>query len=104
MIVKAPEGRWCDYCKNEWGKVKYDGPGQTQWHLKARTAAVVLCISETPLGKNNERAYCADHRAELSEWAQGEVWPLVDQMEYAKKLDPLKLKKELLDNVQLKRL
>jgi hypothetical protein len=104
MIVKAPEGRWCDYCKLQWGKVKYDGPGQTQWHLKAKTAAVVLCISETPLGKNNERAYCAEHRAELSEWAQDEVWPLVDQMEYVKKLDPKQLRKDLEANVQLKRL
>ena len=99
MIVKAPEGRWCDNCKLQWGKIKYPGAGEAQWHLKAMTPAVVLCISETPRGLNNERAYCAEHRQELSEWPTGEIWPLVDQMAYAKEFDYKLLTKELTKNV-----
>lgn len=80
MIVKAPEGRWCDYCKSQWGKVKGD------WHPRAKTQAVVLCISETHLGENNERAYCLDHRAELSTWHDGSIWSLADQMAEGRRL------------------
>jgi len=80
MIVKAAENRWCDYCKIQWGKIKDD------WHPKAKTPAVVVCISETHLGEHNERAYCVNHRAEISTWADGSIWPLADQMAYGKKV------------------
>lgn len=80
MIVKAPEGRWCDYCKSQWGKVK------TEWHPRAKTQAVVVCISETHRGEHNERAYCADHRAELSTMPDGSIWPLAEQMAEGKRL------------------
>jgi hypothetical protein len=80
VIVKAPEGRWCDYCKSQWGKVK------TEWHPRAKTQAVVVCISETHRGEHNERAYCVDHRAELSTMPDGSIWPLADQMAEGKRL------------------
>lgn len=80
MIVKAPEGRWCDYCKSQWGKVK------TDWHPRAKTQAVVVCISETHRGEHNERAYCVEHRAELSTMPDGSIWPLADQMAEGKRL------------------
>lgn len=80
MITRAPEGRYCDYCKAQWGRIKND------WHPKAKTQAVVLCISETHQGQNNERAYCEAHRAEISTMADGTIWPLHDQMEAGRKL------------------
>jgi len=80
MIIKAPEGRYCDLCKAQWGRIKND------WHEKAKTQAVVVCISETHRGQNNERAYCEAHRAEISTMADGSIWPLHDQMEAGRKL------------------
>ena len=56
VITRAPAGRYCDYCKAQWGRVKED------WHPKAKTQAVVVCSSETHQGKFNERAYCEAHR------------------------------------------
>lgn len=82
MIKNPPEGRWCDYCKMEWGKLD----NGKRWHEKAMTPAVVLIVSETHMGKNNERAYCMNHRSQLSTWTNGEIWPLVDQMAYAKEM------------------
>jgi hypothetical protein len=46
----------------------------------------VVCISETHQGKNNERAYCEAHRAEISTMPDGSVWPLNEQMEVGRKL------------------
>ena len=80
VITRAPAGRYCDYCKAQWGRVKDD------WHPKAKTQAIVVCISETHQGKNNERAYCEAHRAEISTMADGSVWPLNEQMEVGRKL------------------
>ena len=80
MIIKAADGRWCDYCKSQWGKVK------NEWHPKAKTPAIVVCISETHRGENNERAYCAEHRAEISTWHDGSIWPLADQMVYGRQV------------------
>ena len=80
MITRAPAGRYCDYCKAQWGRLKDD------WHPKAKTQAAVICVSETHQGKNNERAYCEAHRAEISTMADGSVWPLNEQMETGRKL------------------
>lgn len=80
MITKAPEGRYCDYCKAQWGRIKND------WHPRAKTQAVVLCISETHQGQNNERAYCEAHREEISTMADGSIWPLNEQMAAGRKL------------------
>jgi hypothetical protein len=79
-IVKAQPGRYCDMCKAQWGKVK------NEWHEKAKTQAVVVCVSETHLGQANERAYCDEHRTELSTWHDGTIWSLADQMEYGRKV------------------
>lgn len=89
MIKNAPEGRYCDICKAEWGKIK------NEWHPKAKTQAAILVISETHRGMNNERAYCLHHRSELSKWTNGEIWPLVDQMAYAKDLESKQYELEL---------
>jgi hypothetical protein len=93
MIIKAPAGRYCDYCKAQWGRVKED------WHPKAKTQAAVICISETHQGKNNERAYCEDHRTEISTMPDGSVWPLVDQMETGRKLIKAKAAERAAQNV-----
>ena len=75
VITRAPAGRYCDYCKAQWGRVKED------WHPKSKTQAVVVCTSETHQGRHNERAYCEAHRAEISTMPDGSVWPLNEQME-----------------------
>jgi hypothetical protein len=93
MIIKAPVGRYCDYCKAQWGRVKED------WHPKAKTQAAVICISETHQGKNNERAYCENHRAEISTMPDGSVWPLVNQMETGRKLIKAKAAERAAQNV-----
>jgi len=80
VITRAPAGRYCDYCKAQWGRVKGD------WHPKAKTQAIVVCTSETHQGKFNERAYCEAHRAEISTMPDGSVWPLNEQMEVGRKL------------------
>ena len=85
VITRAPAGRYCDYCKAQWGRVKED------WHPKAKTQAVVVCSSETHQGKFNERAYCEAHRAEISTMADGSVWPLNEQMETGRKLLALRV-------------
>ena len=91
MIKNAPEGRYCDICKGEWGKLD----NGKRWHPKAMTQAAILVISETHRGKHNERAYCLHHRSELSKWTNGQVWPLVDQMAYAKDMESKKYEMEL---------
>jgi len=93
MIIKAPAGKYCDYCKAQWGRVKED------WHPKAKTQAAVICISETHQGKNNERAYCEDHRAEISTMPDGSIWPLIDQMETGRKLIKAKAAERAAQNV-----
>jgi hypothetical protein len=93
MITKAPAGRYCDYCKAQWGRLKDD------WHPKAKVQAVIICISETHLGKQNERAYCETHRADISTMADGSVWPLVDQMETGRKLMQAKAAERAAQNV-----
>ena len=75
VLTRAQAGRKSGYRKAQWGRVKDD------WHPKAKVQAVIICVSETHLGKQNERAYCEEHRADISTMADGSVWPLVDQME-----------------------
>jgi hypothetical protein len=93
MIIKAPAGRYCDYCKAQWGRLKDD------WHPKAKIQAVIICVSETHQGKNNERAYCEEHRAEISTMADGSIWPLVDQMETGRKLMKARAEERAKQNV-----
>ena len=77
-IVKAEHGRYCDYCKGRWGKAK-DG----SLHDKAKRQAVVVVISTTVKSKGIERAYCEPCRTDNSRWADGSIWPLSDQLNYA---------------------
>jgi hypothetical protein len=79
QIIRAEVGRYCDYCKGRWGKLK-DG----SLHEKARRQAVVVVISTITKSKGIERAYCETCRAENSRWADGSVWPISDQLNYAK--------------------
>lgn len=77
-ITRAPDGRYCDLCKARWGKLK-DGT----LHVKAQKQAVIL-ITTTRGEKTIERAYCPGCRDYLSRWSDGSVWPLSEQLNYAK--------------------
>jgi DNA-binding NarL/FixJ family response regulator len=77
-ITRAPEGRYCDLCKARWGKLK-DG----SLHVKAQKQAVIV-ISTFKRTQTIERAYCAGCRDYLSRWSDGSIWPLSEQLNYAK--------------------
>jgi len=77
-ISKAPEGRYCDLCKARWGKLK-DG----SLHVKAQKQAVIVLTTHRQ-NKTIERAYCTGCRDYLSRWNDGSVWPLSEQLNYAK--------------------
>jgi len=77
-ILRAPEGRYCDLCKARWGKLK-DGT----LHVKAQKQAVII-IQTKRKDFVIERAYCTGCRDYLSRWSDGSIWPLSEQLNYAK--------------------
>jgi hypothetical protein len=90
MISTARAGVFCDYCKDRWGgrHVK----GVWEWHEKARRQAVVTITSVTIKAKGTVRSYCGECREIVSNWPDGTVFPLSEQVEQAIKAESPLLK------------
>lgn len=83
-IVKAKSDTWCDTCKDAWGQIR-DASNKQIWHPKAIRQAMITTISETHLlGEPVVRSYCHDCLQEASKAADGSIWSLSEQIEYAK--------------------
>ena len=90
MISTARAGVFCDYCKDCWGgrHVK----GVWEWHEKARRQAVVTITSVTIKAKGTVRSYCGECRETVSNWPDGTVFPLSEQVEQAIKAESPRIK------------
>jgi hypothetical protein len=85
VIRQAQAGIWCDYCKMQHGKNK-DG----SWRLAAQSPAWVTIISESPRArKGSVRHYCRRCAMEVQQWHNGEIFTLMEQVEYALMGEPL---------------
>jgi hypothetical protein len=83
-VIKAKSGVYCDYCKDEWGTVK-DDQGRTQWHKLAMRQALITTISETHLqGEPIMRSFCGTCLQLSSRAADGSLWTIEEQIQYAK--------------------
>lgn len=87
MIRRPPDGVWCCYCKDEWGKVRIDGT--FQWHALAKTPAIYSVISETSKAKGITRSYCRAHSRYITEWHNGELFTLMKQVDLAAGIEVL---------------
>lgn len=74
MMRPALAGIWCDYCKDQWGKVA------GQWHAKAMTQAHVTIFSELPQSRAGQRSYCKRHMDEVCNWPDGLIYTFQDQI------------------------
>jgi len=70
MIREANRGIWCDYCKDQWGKLG------NNWHPKAMTQAWVTIYSQSPKSKGQKRSYCNPCATSLMQWPTGELFTL----------------------------
>jgi hypothetical protein len=90
MITTAKAGVFCDYCKDAWGGRRVNGV--FTWHEKAQRQAVVTITSVTIKAKGTVRSYCGECRNLVSNWPDGTVFPLAEQVEAAIKAESLVLK------------
>lgn len=74
MIRPSVFGIWCDYCKDQWGKVG------GHWHPKAMTQAHVTITSELAESKSMSRSYCKRHMDEVCTWSDGLIYTFADQI------------------------
>ena len=80
MIREATPGTWCDYCKD-----RYGWNSQTQdWNFKAKSQAWVTVISETARAMGRKRSYCLPCANEVTIDAQGKVFTLNQQVDFAR--------------------
>jgi hypothetical protein len=90
MITTAKAGVFCDYCKDAWGGRRVNGV--FTWHEKAQRQAVVTITSVTIKAKGTVRSYCGECRNLVSNWPDGTVFPLNEQVEAAIKAESPVLK------------
>jgi hypothetical protein len=81
MITTAKAGVFCDYCKDAWGGRRINGV--FTWHEKAQRQAVVTITSVTIKAKGTVRSYCGECRNIVSNWPDGSVFPLSEQVAQA---------------------
>lgn len=85
MIRKAASGVYCDTCKSAYGQYRDKQTNELRWHKNAIRQAYVTTISETHTGKEAIiRSYCYQCVQDMSIWADGSVWTLAEQIQYAK--------------------
>lgn len=77
MIREANRGIWCDYCKDQWGKV---GSHPQRWHEKAMSQAWVTIYSQNEKSKGQKRSYCNPCATTLMQWPTGELFTLHAQV------------------------
>ena len=85
MITTAKAGVFCDYCKDAWVGRRVNGV--FTWHEKAQRQAVVTITSVTIKAKGTVRSYCGECRNLVSNWPDGTVFPLAEQVEAAIKAE-----------------
>ena len=90
MITTAKAGVFCDYCKDAWGGRRVNGV--FTWHEKAQRQAVVTITSVTIKAKGTVRSYCGECRNLVSNWPDGTVFTLAEQVEAAIKAESPVLK------------
>jgi len=78
MLIKAPAGQWCDYCGLKWGKDHVNGQRQAVWQTITKRGSNVI-----------RRSYCYSCAMEVQTRHDGTIWPLKDQIEYAKQKERL---------------
>ena len=74
MIRAADTNLWCDYCKDQWGKLGKN------WHPMAMTKAYLTVTSQAPKSKGIKRSYCQGHIDEISNWPKGDLFTLYAQV------------------------
>ena len=80
-VQRASKGVWCDYCKTRFTK-------GTGWHEKPASWTV---ISESSERQGYTRHYCMECARVVSQWPDGSIWEIEDQINYANKQERLGL-------------